>query len=101
MRRADAAPPPTADGASGSLLASRWFAPLFWCQFLAAFADNLQRNALALLLLWSAGRAPGWITAAASGAFVAPSMLLSGLGGELADRFDKAALSRWSPRSAS
>ncbi len=77
------------------LLLDRRFAPLFWCQFLAAFGDNLLRNALGLLALWSpAGERQGWMVAAAAGAFVAPSILLSGLGGALADRGDKALLAR-------
>ena len=77
------------------LLLDRRFAPLFWCQFLAAFGDNLLRNALGLLVLWSPGGAhDGWMVAAAAGTFVAPSILLSGTGGVLADRGDKALLTR-------
>ena len=79
------------------LLLSRRFAPLFWCQFLAAFGDNLLRNALGLLVLWAprlAGPGAGWMVAAAAGAFVAPSILFSALGGELADRGDMAWLAR-------
>ena len=79
---------------SRPLLAERRFAPLFACQFLSAFGDNFLRNALGLLVVWSQGAAPGWIVAAASGAFVLPSVLLSGLGGQLADRMDKARLIR-------
>ena len=77
-----------------SLLAERRFAPLFACQFLSAFGDNFLRNALGLLVVWSSHGAPGWIVAAASGAFVLPSVLLSGLGGQLADKMDKARLIR-------
>ena len=40
------------------------------------------------------GGAPGWIVAAASGAFVLPTVVLSGVGGQWADRMDKAALIR-------
>ena len=77
------------------LLLDRRFAPLFWCQFLAAFGDNLLRNALGLLVLWSpAGDRHGWMVAAATGAFVAPSILVSALGGTLADRGDKALLAQ-------
>ena len=77
-----------------ALLAERRFAPLFVCQFLSAFGDNFLRNALGLLVVWSSGGAPGWIVAAASGAFVLPTVVLSGLGGQWADRMDKAALIR-------
>ena len=84
-----------ADQRDRKLLLSRSFAPLFWCQFLAAFGDNLLRNALGLLALWMpAGSGHGWMVAAAAGAFVAPSILFSGLGGELADGADKALLAR-------
>jgi len=38
---------------SNSLLLSRRFAPLFWCQFFAAFNDNFLKNALILLILCS------------------------------------------------
>ncbi len=76
------------------LLADARFRPLFLCQLLSAFADNLLRNALGVLALWSAGSGAGWMVAAAAGAFVAPAALLSGLGGELADRMDKARLIR-------
>ena len=31
---------------STSLLTSRRFAPLFWCQFFSAFSDNFLKNAL-------------------------------------------------------
>ncbi len=82
------------DNHSSALLTQRRFAPLFVCQFLSAFGDNFLRNALGLLVVWSSGGAPGWIVAAASGAFVLPTVVLSGLGGQWADRMDKAALIR-------
>ncbi|MCU7800331.1 MAG: hypothetical protein KZQ70_09345 [gamma proteobacterium symbiont of Lucinoma myriamae] len=34
----------------GSLLSSKYFAPLFWTQFLGAFNDNLYKNALIILM---------------------------------------------------
>ncbi|MGI4801652.1 MAG: MFS transporter [Janthinobacterium lividum] len=82
---------------TGWLLADSRFRPLFICQFLSAFGDNLLRNALGVLVLWSAGtdgKHQEWMVAAAAGTFVAPSILLSGLGGELADKMDKARLIR-------
>ena len=77
------------------LLAERRFAPLFWCQFLSAFNDNLLKNALVFLLLWNVGgEGAGAMVALAGGVFIAPFFLLSGLAGEMADRFDKALLAR-------
>jgi acyl-[acyl-carrier-protein]-phospholipid O-acyltransferase/long-chain-fatty-acid--[acyl-carrier-protein] ligase len=72
-----------------ALLVSRRFAPLFWCQFFAAFNDNVLKTALVFLILFHAGGSAALITLA-SGIFIAPFFFLSGLGGELADRFDKA-----------
>src|SRR5712671_4372392 len=80
---------------SQSLLASRRFAPLFWCQFFSAFNDNLLKSALVLLILFKIGDATGEaLVTLAGGIFIAPFFLLSALGGELADRFDKALVAR-------
>ncbi len=38
-----------------SLLATRRFAPLFWCQFFSAFGDNFLRTALVFLILFHVG----------------------------------------------
>ena len=82
-----------------NLLAERRFAPLFWCQFLAAFGDNALKSALVFILVWGRGGADAGATAGplvtlAGALFIAPFFLLSGLGGELADRLDKALLAR-------
>ena len=80
---------------SQSLLASRRFAPLFWCQFFSAFNDNFLKNALALLILFKIGGQAGEsLVTIAGGIFIAPFFLLSAFGGELADRFDKAMVAR-------
>lgn len=76
-----------------SLLGSRRFAPLFCCQFFAAFNDNLLKTALVFLILFQADGSAALVTLA-SGIFIAPFFVLSGLGGELADRFDKARVAR-------
>jgi acyl-[acyl-carrier-protein]-phospholipid O-acyltransferase/long-chain-fatty-acid--[acyl-carrier-protein] ligase len=75
---------------------SRRFAPLFCCQFFAAFNDNFLKTALVFLILFRVGEteAPALITAA-SAVFIAPFFFLSGLGGELADRHDKARVAQW------
>jgi acyl-[acyl-carrier-protein]-phospholipid O-acyltransferase / long-chain-fatty-acid--[acyl-carrier-protein] ligase len=74
-----------------SLLTTRRFAPLFWCQFFAAFGDNFLKTALVFVILYRLGGpdAEALITLAAA-VFIAPFFFLSALGGEMADRFDKA-----------
>jgi acyl-[acyl-carrier-protein]-phospholipid O-acyltransferase / long-chain-fatty-acid--[acyl-carrier-protein] ligase len=80
---------------SQSLLGSRRFAPLFWCQFFSAFNDNFLKNALALLILFKIGGQAGEsLITLAGGIFIAPFFLLSAFGGQLADRFDKALVAR-------
>src|SRR5437867_10898018 len=78
-----------------SLLRARRFAGLFWCQFFSVFNDNFVRNMLAMLILFRLGEShAGPLITLAIGAFIAPSLILSGLGGELADAHDKAMLAR-------
>ena len=76
---------------ASSLLMTRRFAPLFWCQFFSAFSDNFLKNSLVFLILFHIGgaNAESLITLAAA-IFIAPYFFLSALGGELADRYDKA-----------
>jgi acyl-[acyl-carrier-protein]-phospholipid O-acyltransferase / long-chain-fatty-acid--[acyl-carrier-protein] ligase len=77
------------------LLLSRRFAPLFWCQFFAAFNDNFLKTSLVFLILFRAGSADaGALVTLASAIFIAPYFFLSGLGGELADRHDKARMAQ-------
>ena len=78
------------------LLLSRRFAPLFACQFFAAFNDNFLKTALVFLILFrsNAADAEALITLA-SAVFIAPYFFLSALGGELADRYDKARVAQW------
>src|SRR3979409_2668060 len=77
------------------LLLSRRFAPLFWCQFFAAFNDNFLKTALVVVILFhsDARNAEALITVA-SAVFIAPYFFLSALGGELADRYDKARVAK-------
>jgi acyl-[acyl-carrier-protein]-phospholipid O-acyltransferase/long-chain-fatty-acid--[acyl-carrier-protein] ligase len=55
------------------LLLSRRFAPLFCCQFFAAFNDNFLKTALVFLILFHAGsaNAPALISLV-SAVFIAP-----------------------------
>src|SRR5262249_32470076 len=80
---------------SSSLLMTRRFAPLFWTQFFSAFSAHFLENALVFLILFASGGADAeaLITLAAA-VFIAPYFFLSALGGELADRYDKAVVAR-------
>ena len=85
-----------------SLMTSRRFAPLFWCQLCSALNDNFLKNSLAMLILFGLGGAgaaagdnAGVLITASGMVFIAPFFILSALGGELADRFDKAHVARW------
>src|SRR5947207_3544400 len=80
---------------SSSLLMTRRFAPLFWTQFFSAFSDNFLKNALVFLILFHIGGAHGeaLITLAAA-VFISPYFFLSALGGQLADRYDKAIIAQ-------
>src|SRR4030088_640972 len=76
---------------SSSLLLTRRFAPLFWCQFFSAFRDNFLKNALVFLLVFQLGGPEAEaLTQLAAAVFIAPYFFLSALGGEVSDRFDKA-----------
>src|ERR1700751_1966458 len=76
---------------ASSLLLTRRFAPLFWCQFFSAFSDNFLKNALVFLLVYQVGGPPAdSLPQLAAAVFIAPYFFLSALGGEFADRYDKA-----------
>jgi acyl-[acyl-carrier-protein]-phospholipid O-acyltransferase / long-chain-fatty-acid--[acyl-carrier-protein] ligase len=78
-----------------SLLMTRRFAPLFWCQFFSAFGDNFLKTALVFLILFQIGGADsGALITLAGATLIFPFFILSGLGGELADRYDKALVAR-------
>ena len=76
---------------SDHLMTSRRFAPLFWCQFFSAFNDNFLKNALVFLILFRPAFAEtrGTLITLTAAVFIGPFFFLSGLGGQLADRFDK------------
>src|ERR1700677_3309493 len=80
---------------SASLMTTRRFAPLFWCQAFSAFGDNFLKQALVFVLLFQLGEAEsGPLIQLAAAALTFPFFFLSGLGGEMADRFDKAIVAR-------
>jgi acyl-[acyl-carrier-protein]-phospholipid O-acyltransferase / long-chain-fatty-acid--[acyl-carrier-protein] ligase len=82
---------------SDHLMTSRRFAPLFWCQFFSAFNDNFLKNALVFLILFRAGfgdATANTLVTLTAAVFIGPFFFLSGLGGQLADRFDKSIVAR-------
>src|SRR6516164_7961172 len=67
-----------------SLMTMRRFAPLFWCQFFAAFGDNFLKTALVFVILYEvAGANSAALISLAGATLIAPFFLLSGLGREL------------------
>ncbi|ODN68709.1 acylglycerophosphoethanolamine acyltransferase [Methylobrevis pamukkalensis] len=79
----------------GRLISSRRFAPLFWCQFFSALGDNFLKNALVFLILATmAAQEAETFVSFAGAVLIAPFFFLSALGGELADRHDKAVIAK-------
>ena len=81
------------------LLKTSRFAPLFVVQFLAAFNDNLLKNTLAIILTFKAAQwtsiSAGLLAPLVGAVFIAPFFFWSGLAGVLADKYDKATLTRY------
>jgi 1-acyl-sn-glycerol-3-phosphate acyltransferase len=81
-----------------ALLGQRRFAPFFWTQFLGAGNDNLFKFALTVLVTYQlkVSWLPSDLAGLAIGAlFILPFLLFSATSGQLADKFDKAALTRF------
>jgi 1-acyl-sn-glycerol-3-phosphate acyltransferase len=89
-----------------ALLAERRFAPFFWTQFFGAFNNNLLKNALIVLVTYHAASLVGErsvfagmdgpvLVNLAAGLFILPFVLLSASAGQIADKYDKAALMRF------
>ena len=75
------------------LMMSRKFAPLFWTQFLTAFNDNFLKNTLVFLILFKMSASEGAALVTFAGVIlIVPFLLLSAIGGELADKHDKAVI---------
>ncbi len=81
------------------LLKTKRFAPLFVTQFLGAFNDNLFKNALVVLLTFHTAQwsnlSAGVLANLAAAIFILPFFLFSATAGQLADKFDKARLARF------
>lgn len=80
------------------LLRQKKFAPLFGTLFLGAFNDHIFKNSLVFLVTYQSvqvfGMSPAQAITVASGLFVLPFFLFSGMAGQLADKYDKAFLIR-------
>ncbi|MEZ5838248.1 MAG: acyl-[ACP]--phospholipid O-acyltransferase [Geminicoccaceae bacterium] len=79
-----------------SLLGGGRFAGLFWTQFMGAMNDNFFKNALVILILYDLMKGPEGekLVTIAAGLFILPFFLFSATAGQLADRHDKAWLTR-------
>jgi acyl-[acyl-carrier-protein]-phospholipid O-acyltransferase/long-chain-fatty-acid--[acyl-carrier-protein] ligase len=77
------------------LMFSRRFLPMFMVQFLGALTDNLFRNALFILVTFSATAAHAnapMIISLGAGLFILPFFLFSATAGAVVDRFEKTRL---------
>jgi MFS family permease len=82
-----------------TLLRRRRFAPFFVTQFLGAFNDNLYKNAMVILLAFHGAAITSMnsdiVIQLAGGLFILPFFLFSATAGQIADKIDKARLTRW------
>ncbi len=80
------------------LLKTRRFLPLFITQFLGAFNDNIFKNALVILITYTAVEnatiSPQIMITIAAGLFILPFFLFSAVAGQFSDKYDKANLIR-------
>lgn len=81
-----------------SLFTTKRFLPLFLTQFLGAFNDNLLKNALVMLVTYQIATKTGdnaqVLVTLAAGLFILPFFLFSATAGQLADKYDRAKLTR-------
>ncbi len=80
-----------------ALLRQRRFAPFFWVQFLGAGNDNLFKFAFTVMVTYQLQ--VSWLPPATAGlvigaVFILPFLLFSATSGQIADKFDKAVLTR-------
>ncbi|QBQ97959.1 MFS transporter [Paraburkholderia pallida] len=86
-------------GSQFALLRQRRFAPFFWTQFLGAMNDNVFKIGFTSLVTYQAARFSGvdpkTVAFLISAIFIVPFVLFSATSGQIADKFDKAVLTRW------
>ncbi|HLX01248.1 MAG TPA: glycerol acyltransferase, partial [Trinickia sp.] len=81
------------------LLRERRFAPFFWTQFLGALNDNVFKVGFSSLVTYQTARFSGVDAKTAafliSAIFIVPFVLFSATSGQIADKYDKAMLTRF------
>lgn len=81
-----------------SLLKLKNFGPFFATQFLGAFNDNIYKNTLMLIIVFSASDALGLdinlVLNLAAGLFILPFFLFSGIAGQITEKYEKSSLIR-------
>ncbi len=81
------------------LLRERRFAPFFWTQFLGAMNDNVFKIGFSSLVTFQTARFSGVDAKTAafliSAVFILPFVLFSATSGQIADKYDKAMLTRF------
>ncbi len=82
-----------------ALFRERRFAPFFWTQFLGALNDNVFKVGFSSLVTYQTARFSGVDAKTAafliSAIFILPFVLLSATSGQIADKYDKATLTRF------
>lgn len=84
---------------SKSIFTSKRFLPLFLTQFWGAFNDNFFKNALVILITYRAYTLGAldskMMVAVASALFILPFFLFSATAGQLADKYSKSEIAKW------
>jgi 1-acyl-sn-glycerol-3-phosphate acyltransferase len=95
----DALRAPRNDHSQFGLLKERRFAPFFWTQFLGALNDNVFKVGFTSLVTYETARFSGVDAKTAafliSAIFILPFVLFSATSGQIADKYDKATLTRF------
>lgn len=91
-------PEQTAEANQFGLLKRRRFAPFFATQFLGAFNDNIYKNTLILVLAFTSTNdlpfSSNVLINVAALLFILPFFIFSAIAGQIADKYDKAWLTR-------
>ncbi len=84
------------------LVSDKKFTPFFWTQFWGSFNDNFFKNALAVIVAFRGvqllGLDAGALVAVATALIILPFFIFSPIAGQMADKFEKSAIIRWTKR---